>query len=631
MNATAPDTSWRRLRRLLDEPDGGRAASMLDALARETGFADEATHLRLLWVSRALDARHAVSARQFREVLALLPAAGVEAARRAWGAGDEAERVFFEAVCSAARATREIELWCELSEAGAIRDVIAEISAPGDDVALLEEARARLCLFGPSAVGFALAVADELIPEPSDALRLHALWVSARAAAIRAAARPSDESAASRAVFHTRQILKMLMELNPSIISPAAAQTALLHSFQSIALLLHTEIIPSRTLHALLVVSTEFYLHHLFGARTAPLEIDLRDARSVEEDVLAGIQAHLADGTGILYLIGIRDRLIALLVARSSTRGLALTAPKQGPLKFDLSPLFEGERLEHLSLVRAGWAHALPAGLASVGSASQALIVHERGAGQALTRRRRSVRPLREGRVALWSPTPSTKDVVPAWTQEAELRFLSDHFHHALGWPLSVARGADATQDALERIAPDADLLHLCGLGTRGPRGEPIIVVPDGAGITADVISGLKLARRPLVFLNACDSGATCSIGGRWLDLVSALLDAGAETVLASRVRALSEYAPFFAQAFYRALMFSSAGEAFQRASSALHELRDRLPRPEGWAAPDLESQLTYELHGSSSWAIDRADVILRRSRENYERWLTTLRGGCSR
>jgi tetratricopeptide (TPR) repeat protein len=189
------------------------------------------------------------------------------------------------------------------------------------------------------------------------------------------------------------------------------------------------------------------------------------------------------------------------------------------------------------------------------------------------------------------------QDGPPAASGHALVLGESTRLPHAAGEARHVAAlfadslclvDAQATLDALRRLAPAADVIHLaCHAQFRGD--NPLfsaLHLHDGA-LTAEWLQGLAL-RPALVVLSACETGlADQGQGDEMVGLVRAFLVAGAARVLAALWPVDDAVTGRFMAAFYGArLAGSPCAAALQQAQS---EVRRTHPHPFYWAGFALQ------------------------------------------
>jgi CHAT domain-containing protein len=152
------------------------------------------------------------------------------------------------------------------------------------------------------------------------------------------------------------------------------------------------------------------------------------------------------------------------------------------------------------------------------------------------------------------------------------------------------------------------DVVHYCGHVITGPQTGPALLLADERPLTTAVIEA-NVARRPLVFLNACasarDSHAPSS--GAWEATVSSVANAflfgGAVAVVGTLADVSDRHAARLAVAFYRRVLESAPiGEALR---AARFECRQA---PESAGSP---TWLSFVLYGNPGQVLLRSATVV--------------------
>ena len=150
--------------------------------------------------------------------------------------------------------------------------------------------------------------------------------------------------------------------------------------------------------------------------------------------------------------------------------------------------------------------------------------------------------------------------------------------------------GGTATTSALQRLAPEAQIIHLAAhgeLNEQSPQFSRLFLAPDGltdGSLTVQDVYGPNLAQADLVVLSACETQlGQQSRGDELVGLNRAFIYAGTPSVIASLWSVNDQATAVLMAAFYRHLRAGlSKAEALQAAQA---ETRAQYPHPYYWAA----------------------------------------------
>ncbi len=190
--------------------------------------------------------------------------------------------------------------------------------------------------------------------------------------------------------------------------------------------------------------------------------------------------------------------------------------------------------------------------------------------------------PMGQKLVALGNPDLGNPDFNLAYAED-EVKNLGKVYPDA-----RILTGAEASEAAVQLLAPDADVLHLACHGVideKDPKKSHLRLAPDKDNdgfLTADEIMDLNL-QCSLVTLSACDTGrGRILMGGEILGLTRAWIYAGTPSVLASLWKVDDRATSRLMTAFYENLKTHDKAKALQLAQ--IDMIREGLS-PFYWAA----------------------------------------------
>lgn len=156
--------------------------------------------------------------------------------------------------------------------------------------------------------------------------------------------------------------------------------------------------------------------------------------------------------------------------------------------------------------------------------------------------------------------------------------------------------GVSATESSVRNAASSLTLLHIAAHGIpdgKEPRESYLALAKDpaedGRLKMGEIFDELRLPRRPLVVLSACQSGLGRQSGGDEVEgMIRAFLFAGAGAVMATQWDIADEASKLLIQDFYQSLIAGrSAAEALQDAQASLIS-HPRYSEPFFWAGFSL-------------------------------------------
>jgi len=175
-------------------------------------------------------------------------------------------------------------------------------------------------------------------------------------------------------------------------------------------------------------------------------------------------------------------------------------------------------------------------------------------------------RPAGQKLVALGNPDLGNPDFALAYAED-EVKKLAEIYPDA-----RILTGAEASEAAVQLLAPDADVLHLACHGVideDDPMKSHLRLAPDKTNdgyLTADEIMDMNL-QCSLVTLSACDTGrGRILMGGDILGLTRAWIYAGTPSVLASLWKVDDRATSQLMTAFYENLKTHDKAKALQLA-----------------------------------------------------------------
>jgi outer membrane biosynthesis protein TonB len=184
----------------------------------------------------------------------------------------------------------------------------------------------------------------------------------------------------------------------------------------------------------------------------------------------------------------------------------------------------------------------------------------------------------------------------PGWSRLIQAEDEAQRLSQSYG---AIAVNAAATEvlDCLDGT-PKVDLMHFAVHGKYDPNGtQDGVVLTDGHILDPFEVKGSTLARRPFVFLNACQVGVGNRVLGDYAGLAAAFLEAGASGVIAPLWSVNDEVARDIALRFYQRI-FSGAtiGSVLSEERSAFAESDEHLSA----------TYLAYQFFGHPAMKVSR-------------------------
>jgi CHAT domain-containing protein len=189
----------------------------------------------------------------------------------------------------------------------------------------------------------------------------------------------------------------------------------------------------------------------------------------------------------------------------------------------------------------------------------------------------------------------------PGWSRLIQAEDEAQRLSQSYG---AIAVNAAATEvlDCLDG-RPKVDLMHFAVHGKYDPNGtQDGVVLTDGHILDPFEVKGSTLARRPFVFLNACQVGVGNRVLGDYAGLAAAFLEAGASGVIAPLWSVNDEVARDIALRFYQRI-FSGAtiGSVLSEERSAFAESDEHLSA----------TYLAYQFFGHPAMKVSRAGSLV--------------------
>lgn len=153
-------------------------------------------------------------------------------------------------------------------------------------------------------------------------------------------------------------------------------------------------------------------------------------------------------------------------------------------------------------------------------------------------------------------------------------------------------RGGDVTVASIAKELPNADIFEFAGHAVTREHGGELVVQGQGE---AEIMSGAGLAKlhlqgTRLVVLSACSTGSGYDADRDPNGLVRALLNAGADNVIATRWDVDSHSTADVMRLFYRSLSKGMTGAQALQASRKNFPAEDKIAHPYYWAGIELFS-----------------------------------------